>query len=852
MKQGFELSEEDFAIADRIDSAVINKEMLPYFIFYYRKLHPELESFDDLYEAIEILLLEDVKYIRIDSWTSREDGLYNGYKNYPRAYCLFLCGTIYYSSEKIKRICIDIRKYIRDNEGDELASDIVKILDEESIIKCQVHKIEFEPINAFLINHNWSGVNLYTESSSGKVVNKLWKTKWRKYIEHLLSKDVVKHISDTDIRNEVEQFLNEKKSVKSKENIKTEENTEKENNDISNDEFIENIFGENYKELLENEKERAESLLKKRDDLIEKILNLPDINHKIFLLIYIGTNKSLCFAWDIIINKSETYEHYKFTLDNYMENFPLKLLRKEISKLNIFCIKGIAESENEKAIRFLFAILWNGIIQNKNKSLLEIKNAISPNDIYGVSNSYFTFGSGIPPKYLYRLYISSIFHSKEKESIETSDDLWNITYLESNYDECLFDIIYEMLAKNNILSENLKSFISYSFYHNTLKDYYNQCCDGMYEQDYSYAYLIYSVLISWSKNKEIKLELIDKYQSNMEEYEDFYLLHIRARIILNANFIVPKYSEENEKKAKQLLYPRTTFYELKAEKAKKENVSIPMINNNLLWNEFWRDVIIKEQLKIYNKYPIKSHTISLPTEPEYEEYILSRSDDIFSSGIDTLMVHEFKEFLFEFRKKNIKYLKKENILNEEEIKKLLELIKKANYYGLSDNEIKSCLSEEKNEEQWKTMHTRLEAEFMGHVFEKCLLWVIKFDKSELWEEAPWWGMKIFSKSFIDRPRVWATHLLEALNKNLEEFELLRVCFAIGALREPLGGAVPKELKRIADEQTSNSVKEKIIRQHKLFQRQNLKRGKHTGNEKKRVEKCRKELLRISEIRFSKV
>jgi hypothetical protein len=311
------------------------------------------------------------------------------------------------------------------------------------------------------------------------------------------------------------------------------------------------------------------------------------------------------------------------------------------------------------------------------------------------------------------------------------------------------------------------------------------------------------------------------------------------------------------------LYPRIEFCKFKREKAKKENVYIQMINNNIVWNEFWRDIIIKKQLEIYNKYPIKGYYISLPTEQEYEEYILSRSDDIFSSGIDTLMVHEFKEFLFEFCKKNIKYLKKENILNEEETEKLLELIKKADYYGLSDNEIESCLSEEKkskekNEEQWKTMHTRLEAEFMGHVFEKCLLWVIKFDKSELWEEAPWWGMKIFSKSFIDRPRVWATHLLKALNENLEEFELLRVCFALGALREPLGGAVPKELKRIADEQTSNSVKEKIIRQHKLFQRQNLKRGKHTGNEekkhigneKKRVEKCRKELLRISETRFS--
>jgi len=824
-----ELSEEDAAAADMIESVPINEEMLPYFVFYYRKLHPELE---DLLESLEDLL-EDSKYKIKNSETSYEDRLYNGYKDYPREYFLFLCGALADVSEKISDICLDIRKYIVENEEEELVSDIVKILEEEEKIRLQVQKVELHPVEAFLEESNWFSTNIYTKHSLGMITNKLWKTKWKTSIEHLLQnsieeipndgeniimgskqqkfvlKDVLNHIN-VDIKNEVEQFLNDKITAKSEENKKPEDNIIKEKPEKKCDTPVDEL------------KEQIESSLK------------------------IGTMKALCSAWDSVI-KSEKSEYYTLILNAYDGRFPLKFLRKEISKHNKPCIEGILKSRNEKSIKFLFAVLWNGIIQNKDKSLLEIKDAInipyryssSPLSLINLRNPH--------PIYIYILYISSIFHSNEH--IENSDDLWNIHYSNSNYRESLHDIIYEMLSKKNILSENLKSFIGYSFYHNTLKDHYDQWA-AWYKEDYLDVNFIYSILTSWSRNEEIKPENIDKYQSMIiEGWDQMYLLHIRARIILNANFIVPKYSEENEKRVRQLLYPKKTFYEFIIEKAAKENIPIHMIDKNLLWKEYWKDVIIKEQFEIYRKWPIIPSSISLPIEPEYEEYILSRSDDIFTSCLDTLMVHEFKEFLFRQRERNIMALKVENFLNEDEEKKLLELIDSANYYGLSKEEIKNCLSGEKDKEWWKIINTRLEAEFMNHIFAKCLLWVIKFDKSELMKDDLWWGMKIFSKSFIDRPRVWATQLLKILSEKLGKKELLRVCFALGHLREPLKeGMVPIELKKIADEQNPKT-KGIILRQYKLFNRGNLKKGKHTGNEKKRIEKCRKELLKISQKRF---
>ena len=829
MKKGFELSEEDAVVADMIDYIPINEEMLPYFVFYYRKLNPDPES--DLLESLEDLL-KDAKYKVKNSETSYEDRLYNGYKDYPREYFLFLSGALADVSEKIGDICINIRKYIVEKEEEELVSDIVKILEEEEKIELQVQKLELHPREAFLENPYWFSTNIYTARSLGMITNKLWKTKWNTSVKDLLLnsieeihyekrsigsvatsfllKDVLKHIN-VDIKNEVELFLNEEIAVKSEENKKPEDNIIKEKPEKKCDTPVDEL------------KEQIESSLK------------------------IGTMKALCSAWDSVI-KSEKYEYYTFFLNAYadVERFPLKFLRKEISKHNKHCIKGILKSRNEKSIRFLFAVLWNGIVQNKDESSLEIKDAIK---IRRYSSSTFRSIHLNPPHPidLYLLYISSIFHSNEH--IENSDDLWNIHYSNSNYKESLYDIIYGMLSKKNILSKNLKSFIGYSFYHNTLKEHYDQRA-AWYMDDYLDVNFIYSILTSWSRNEEIKLEDIDKYQSKIiEGWEQMYLLHIRARIILDANFIVPKYSEENEKRVRQLLYPKKTFYEFITEKAAKENIPIHMIDKNILWKEYWRDVIIKEQFEIYRKWPIMPSSISLPIEPEYEEYILSRSDDIFASGLNTLMVHEFGDFLFRQRKKNIIALKTENFLNEEEEKKLLELIGSANYYGLSKDEIKNCLSGEKDEEWWKVINTRLEAEFMNHIFAKCLLWVIKFDKSELMKDDLWWGMKIFSKSFIDRPMVWATQLLKILSEKLEKKELLRVCFALGHLREPLlQGMVPIELKRIADEQKPKT-KEIILRQYRLFNRGNLKRGKHTGNEKKRVEKCCKELLKISQKRF---
>jgi hypothetical protein len=915
MKKEFVLPVEDLEIADMVDFCPFNRKMLPYFVFYYRKLHSKLEQ-DDLLESLEELF-EDADGKVINSETSFEDRLYNGYKDYPRIYCLFLCWAMDYISDKIRDVCYDIRMCIYDDDGDGLASDILDALEEESKIKPLIRKIELEPRDAFLERPFLRSTNIYTESFLGKLVNKLWKTTWKEDVEKLLINviqtigseyvadeewplylrkiheqksqysldDVIKHISDADIRNEVEQFINEHKSAKPEKNTenkihyidifdilkvtgnKTDENddnisdiskenkTNENDDNISDDEFIDNVLNKDYDDVLPpKDDERIESLFIKREDLVERILTLSDVKQQIYLLASIGTGRSQRFAWDIVVNKAEV-KYYQFILDIYGERFQLKYLRKEIIKRNKYCVTGILESNNKRAVKFLFAILWNGIVLSNDISLLELKDAVNDEIIHLVSDhgymSHLRISRSFSPMYLYKLYISSIFHSKENGEIETSDNLWNIPYDHSNSCECLFDIIYEMLSKNNVLSNNLKKFIGYSFYHNTLKNHYDHAFDAGHMNDYSNAYFIYSVLTSWSENKDIKPEDIDKYESEITgKYELCYFFQIAARIILNAKFTIPEYSEKNEKMVRQLLYPKTRFLEFLGKMAIEKDLPSPeVLDKKKAWKEFWRNIIIGEQLKIYNKFPIKQSYISLPIEPEYEEYILSRSDDIFASALDTLMVHEFKEFLFQQRKKNIEALKKGKFFNETDAEKLLALVKEtADYYGLSDKDIESCLSEEKSEKWWEEIHTRLEAEIMCHIFEKCLLWVVKFDKSELWESAPWWGMKIFSNSFADRPMVWAKHLFRALNSELEETELLHVCFALGDLREPLGGMVPQELKRVADKQNSQT-RERILRQYRRFNRGNIKKGKHTGNEKKRVDKCRKKLLAISENRF---
>jgi len=936
MKKEFELSKEDLVVMDMIDTAPSNNEMSPYFIFYYKKLHPD----EDLEESL-IELFEEAK--KQPSEIYGEDWLYDAYKNYPRLYLILLPWTWTKGnySHKMKSFCYDIRKYIFENEFDEFLSELteahkdksivfrkywtqnkdneliseLKVLKDESTVLPEDRMDEYGLLEAFWKRpcSQWSPNDIiYSPFQLGKLIVKFWNTEFREDVKCLLNNmaqnvgneeyyqdednceiegeleyhskifddirnypldDIANHISEPNIRSDVELFFKENMWLEMRRSYK-------ESEFISDTDFMEKALNSKYGTYLtggnshssRNDDARLRELFSKRDDMIERILNISDVKQQIYLLMCIGTEKSRKAAWNIV-TKSNSSEYYVHILNVCGECFQLKYIRKEILKKNPLCIDGIWESINEKAVRFLFAILWKNIVMGEDTSLLEIKNVVALRTEFRHYYFYSMVNSLSGSLTLYMLYIYAILHLKENDGAETSDNLRIISkdeYLSAHYGMKTsndlwiifenndyswfhsFDLFYEMLTKNNFLSKNLKNLIALR--------------DSSSQQD---KRLIHSLLMALSENKEIEQEDMNKYEHifakthegfdifrKAEVYENSDVSQIRARVILNANYVIPEYFgyAETERNMEQLLQPKEKFHwferSRKAEQflySDKMNLSLAV--NKMLWKEYWKDVIIKEQLEIYRKRPIYPFSMSIPIEPEYEEYILSRTDDIFASALDTLMVQEFKYFLLEQRKKNISALKKEGFFDNDEEAKLLEWIKKADHYGLSDRDIIDCLSEDKTDEWWKVVHTRLEAEFMNHIFAKCLLWVIKFDKSELWENAPWWGMKIFSKSFIDRPRVWATQLLKILNEELEKKELLRVCFALGHLREPLlEGLVPKELKRIAEKQNPKT-KEIILRQYSLFNRKNLKMGKHTGNEKKRVEKCCKELLKISQKRF---
>jgi hypothetical protein len=227
---------------------------------------------------------------------------------------------------------------------------------------------------------------------------------------------------------------------------------------------------------------------------------------------------------------------------------------------------------------------------------------------------------------------------------------------------------------------------------------------------------------------------------------------------------------------------------------------------------------------------------------------------MFSTAIENLIYKEYKAFLTESRKKQIRVClkskiarngKEEGLITEEEAAKLVKLAEnpEKNYYAWSDKEVKECLSPDTDSVKLGKVNAILEPEFMVRVFEKSILWVINHKDSELWQTAPWFGMQIFNKSYSDRPSIWAKHLLKIAEEWGGSKEILkRLCTALGHLREPLGSKVPAALKRIAEDRQNDSIKESLVIQHSLFGHENFRKMHHGGNEVKRVDLCRKELI----------
>jgi len=228
----------------------------------------------------------------------------------------------------------------------------------------------------------------------------------------------------------------------------------------------------------------------------------------------------------------------------------------------------------------------------------------------------------------------------------------------------------------------------------------------------------------------------------------------------------------------------------------------------------------------------------------------------------------YETVLIENRKSRINFLLKKGFLQQEEADKLIAMAenKETNYYAWSDDEIKKCLLPEPNLGILDALYANLEPEVMVRIFEISILLVLKYNPNKLlpdskdflnpklsrdtqtfsdWQPSfPFVSfiMQVFNKSYADRPSIWAKHLIKIAEEWKDrENTLIRICFALGSLREPLGGRVPISLKKIADRQENDSIKRLILTQRNLFNRENFNRGHHK-NPSKRVERCKEELI----------
>ena len=618
-------------------------------------------------------------------------------------------------------------------------------------------------------------------------------------------------------------------------------------------------FLEYFEYEMEKEKKKMEELQQRINSNIESDENL--------------TKKDFYDKWKILVNSNEKdlYLQYADLITEWDKHFPMKLLRKEIEKANKECIAGVLHSENEYAVRALFVhikkhniiiscaeeISLIGISTDINYYKLLIKFLANSEDVANdiwkwwgrylkpenfISRTLFDSFSLFNPNlhkhslHKYLLDISSI--------IDSNIAIWEKMkkFFETNLDSTIKQIFYDPFRKltfeeYNEMEKNVEatcwekerffSPISKEEYVFEQKKYENIDINKTMVpiwQIYLYG-RPYSRIKFWLyEHKEFNLQDIKLNRSEYRKLRD---------ITLEKPFFFPECKSENEDIMESYLYKELSFFDFCQEELYK------CLKDEILWKLYFQK-FIENTYKAFEQP--KFGNPLLPIIPEYAEYLLSRTDDMFSTAIKGIIHNEFEVFLTESRKLQIKICLKNKIIQEEEFENLMKLAEshEANYYAWSDKEIKKCLLPGTDLEK---LNAILEPEFMVRIFEKSILWVIEHKDSELWQNAPWFGMQIFNKSYADRPSIWAKHLIKIADEwNGSENILRRICIALGHLREPLGDKVPKKLKEMAENPQNESIKKDILVQYSLFSHENFKKMHHEGNELKRVELCKKELI----------
>ena len=522
-----------------------------------------------------------------------------------------------------------------------------------------------------------------------------------------------------------------------------------------------------------------------------------DTETKFFSLLEENTNKSLSCAWETLLDFNEATEyHYNLIINKWGDYFPLELLKKEVQKENKPCIIGAVEANNEKISRYLFVLL---------KDKANICDYWKP-DLVLKSGAY------------YSNLLKILFNNNTSVSHYNIRNLYCITYCEQTsdpfeYDGTYFSLLYDFLElsrKNDLLAKKIETILT-------------KLTKTKYEYD---------------KNIEVKRWLLNNSKIFESDYPCLYMVleEISFReIILYKPFRIPVLNEQNEKFAIEILGVKYCD-----ELTKFRNAVL-----RIKWHKSWMDYIEEQAYEEQEQKRLEPAIyVKVPFVKEYGDYIISRADDFLSAGIETLMFLEYKAYLYEGRKRNIAKLVKENILSKDERDDLLEFIKndENNYYAISDKELFYYFEEKKTKEQMASIHNWLEPPIVSIIFEKALEWVVFHKDSPLWETAPWIAVRIFMKSYADRPVVWARNLANILEKHIEgtkrldSHKVLIICTALVKLRDDLGGRTYAVLKKSAEIERDLNISGKIEEQIVLFNMKSNKRAE------RKVDECKKLIL----------
>jgi len=556
--------------------------------------------------------------------------------------------------------------------------------------------------------------------------------------------------------------------------------------------------------------EKVKRIFAGRDDLVEKIEKIPirfseqlgekftGLAKKLRLLQAIGTNKAFYKAWEIVYNipedadikdVSEIIDTCAIIITDLCEHFPRKFIRKVVNTQNRICIMSICNSENEAAKRLLFTLCFsNNKLPKFDKSdMLRCFN-----------NSYFS-------NLLQILLAPQDYWDGNKKEITYMDSyqIKNIIQLMNRSEDFCKKALYAF-------GKDLKevTFLSNEY------GYFNKENIPIYKKD---------------------LFLFLHANGNIDAGSLYNMSHANfIEIILEKPFFLP----ENSKVLIHACIEHLSYFK------RIYNYEIPGTIEEQLRNCLEE---IYELSKITNSnrsYVTRQDKISFPLtigSIGYAEHLLSRTDDMFSTAIENFIYNEYKIFLAENRKRQISKLLEKGTLQREEADKFTAKAEDwdTDYYAWSNKEV---LQISPNADLEK-LRANLEPEFMAKIFEKAILWVLNHKESELWLNAPWFGMQIFNKSYADCPSIWAKHLIKiADNWNGNENMLFRICFALGHLREPLGGKVPITLQKISENQKTDYARNLISTQRNLFNRENFNKGHHR-TPSKRVELCKEELIK---------